>query len=128
MKKLRNNQMCPLHKKFNCCGRESAIDGRPARRFSPQSADVKIIDDPHHPRGYREKCSMRELRKRKMEMLLRGDRECMHCKETLEDFREIVVGHYESKGQGGARHDDHRDNIGLSHSVCNILNGSKRVA
>lgn len=128
MRRLRTHELCPLHKKFNCCGRESVVDGRPARKFKAQSADVKIIEDSHHPRGFREKCSMREIRKRKMEMLKRGDKNCMHCGKPLEDFRDIVVGHYESKGHGGARHDDHRSNIGLSHSVCNILNGSKRVA
>ena len=55
--KLRRNEFCPIHRSLFCCGREQA---RRERRFQ---LGVQRIEDPHHPRGYRELRSPAEMRK-----------------------------------------------------------------
>src|SRR5271165_967223 len=55
--KRRRNEYCPLHKSLVCCGREQA---RKERRFR---LGVQRIEDPHHPRGYREMRPPAEMRK-----------------------------------------------------------------
>ncbi len=54
--KLRRNEFCPIHRSLFCCGREQA---RKERRFQ---LGVQRIEDPHHPRGYRELRSRAEMR------------------------------------------------------------------
>lgn len=56
--RLRRNQFCPIHHSRFCCGRELT----PRERRSQQMG-VRRIDDPHHPRGYRELRSNAEMRK-----------------------------------------------------------------
>jgi hypothetical protein len=55
--KLRRNEFCPIHRSLFCCGREQA---RKERRFQ---LGVQRIEDPHHPREYREIRSPAEMRK-----------------------------------------------------------------
>src|SRR5664279_5495579 len=55
--KLRRNEYCPIHRSLFCCGREQA---RKERRLR---LGVQRIEDPHHPRGYRELRSPAEMRK-----------------------------------------------------------------
>lgn len=47
--RLRQNQICPIHHSRFCCGREAVPR---EQRF--HQIGVRRIDDPHHPRGYRE--------------------------------------------------------------------------
>jgi hypothetical protein len=46
--RLRSNEFCPIHKSLSCCGRETL----PKPRFV--RLGVQRVEDPHHPRGYRE--------------------------------------------------------------------------
>ena len=55
--KLRRNQLCPIHRSRTCCGRE------PIRKEKILQVGVRLIEDPHHPRGYRELRSPAEMRK-----------------------------------------------------------------
>ena len=55
--RLRRNEYCPIHRSISCCGREQTAY---ARRLKP---GIRRIDDPHHPRGYRELRSPAEMRK-----------------------------------------------------------------
>ena len=55
--RLRRNEYCPIHRSLFCCGREQAKN-RTAGRLG-----VQRIEDPHHPRGYRELRSPAEMRK-----------------------------------------------------------------
>src|SRR5262249_41595584 len=55
--KIRGNQLCPIHRSRTCCGRE------PIRKEKIVQVGVRRIEDPHHPRGYRELRSTAELRK-----------------------------------------------------------------
>ena len=56
--RLRRNQVCPIHRSFSCCGREVVQKTRSARQLG-----VRRIEDPSHPRGYRELRSNGEMRK-----------------------------------------------------------------
>jgi hypothetical protein len=53
--RLRRNEYCPVHKSISCCGREHVPKPRTIR------LGVQRIDDPHHPRGYRELRSASEI-------------------------------------------------------------------
>jgi hypothetical protein len=55
---------------------------------------------------------------------------CFYCNGDLRkaEYAEISLCHVEPKGMGGARHDDHMDNLVLGHHSCNLENGSKRPA
>ncbi len=46
--RLGANELCPIHKSVSCCGRESLPRPRLIR------LGVQRVEDPHHPRGYRE--------------------------------------------------------------------------
>ena len=47
--RLRRNQVCPIHLSRSCCGRE-VVPKIPTTK----QLGVRRIEDPHHPRGYRE--------------------------------------------------------------------------
>src|ERR1700739_3801430 len=55
--RLRANEVCPIHKSFSCWGRERIAKPRLIR------LGVQRVEDPHHPRGYRELRSPAEMRK-----------------------------------------------------------------
>jgi len=55
--RLRRNEFCPIHKSVSCCGREILPKPRLIR------LGVQRVEDPHHPRGYRELRSPGEMRK-----------------------------------------------------------------
>lgn len=54
--RLRPNEFCPIHKSVSCCGRERVPKAMLIR------LGVQRIEDPHHPRGYRELRSPAEMR------------------------------------------------------------------
>lgn len=108
MKRLRKGERCPLHGKYACCGRSSKGSHSLVTRRGP----VTRIEDSHHSRGYRELCTPSELRRRK-HALLAKDPTCWLCGEKFTDYREIELEHKEPKGMGGARRDDHRDNLAI---------------
>jgi hypothetical protein len=126
MNSLRKGELCPLHKSFYCCGRSKPELKKQSKRVYV-SAGVRRIADEFHPRGYREMCSAAELRRRK-HTLMAHLLYCFYCDEDLRrsEYSEIDLCHKEPKGMGGARHDDHFDNLTLAHHSCNLENGSKR--
>jgi len=125
---LRRGEFCPLHKSFFCCGRETPFTRKNASQRFKSSPAVEIIQDEHHPRGFREICSPAELRRRKHVLLSRGIKDCFYCEDPLTTYQDTELAHKEPKGMGGARHDDHWDNLALAHRLCNRENGSKRPA
>lgn len=46
--KLRRKEFCPIHRSLSCCGRGRLCKDRRL------GLGIRRIDDPHHPRGYRE--------------------------------------------------------------------------
>ena len=119
--KLRRNEYCPIHRSLFCCGREQA---RKERRFQ---LGVQRIEDPHHPRGYRELRSPAEMRKLLNRKIVEQEGKCAICHEEFADYNEIVPDHIDPKGMGGARRDDHPENIQAVHWRCNSEKGSTRT-
>ena len=82
--RLRRNEYCPIHKSISCCGREQTPY---ARRLQP---GIRRIDDPHHPRGYRELRSASEMRKLLNRKIVEQDRKCAICHEEFTDYNDVV--------------------------------------
>ena len=89
--KLRRNEYCPIHRSLFCCGREQA---RKERRFQ---LGVQRIEDPHHPRGYRELRSPAEMRKLLNRKIVEQDGKCGICRAAFVDYNEIVPDHMSFK-------------------------------
>ena len=117
--KLRRNEYCPLHRSRFCCGREQARKERRIRLA------VQRIEDPHHPRGYRELRSPAEMRKLLERKIAEQGGKCGICNQPFTDCRDVVPDHREPKGMGAAWRDDHPDNIQAAHRWCNIEKGSR---
>ena len=93
--RLRRNEYCPIHRSLFCCGREQARKERRVR------LGVQRIEDPHHPRGYRELRSPAEMRKLLNRKIVEQNRKCAICHEEFTDYNDIVPDHKEPKGMGG---------------------------
>lgn len=88
---------------------------------------VRRIDDPQHPRGYREIRSNAEMRKLMDRKIAAQNGICVLCKEKFSNYGDIVPDHISPRGMGGAWRDDHPDNIQAVHTWCNGEKGSSRV-
>jgi len=91
------------------------------------ASGVKRVEDPHHPRGYRELRSPAEMRKLLNRKIVEQNRICPICLEEFTDYNDVVPDHKEPKGMGGAWRDDHPDNIQATHWWCNEEKGSTRM-
>lgn len=94
--RLRSNEFCPLHRSVSCCGREFIPKPRTTR------PGVQRIEDPHHPRGYRELRSPAEMRKLLKRKIIEQDRMCAMCHEEFIDYNDIVPDHQESQRNGAS--------------------------
>jgi hypothetical protein len=119
--RLRRNQICPIHRSFSCCGREVAPKVKTAQQFG-----VRRIEDPLHPRGYRELRSNGEMRKLLDRKIVSQGGKCGICCAAFTDYSDIVPDHISPKGMGGAWRDDHPENIQAVHWWCNGEKGSSR--
>ena len=119
--RLRPNEFCPIHRSMSCCGRELMPRPRLIR------LGVQRIEDPHHPRGYRELRSPAEMRKLMNRKIVEQGGICPICHEEFTNYNDIVPDHREPKGMGGAWRDDHPDNIQATHWWCNGEKGSTRI-
>jgi hypothetical protein len=77
--------MCPIHHSRFCCGREPV----PRERRTYQIG-VRRIDDPHHPRGYRELRSNAEMRKLMNRKIALQHGKCALCGEKFTDYSDVV--------------------------------------
>ena len=71
--KLRRNEYCPIHHSRSCCGRKQTHKAHRLR------LGVQRIEDPHHPRGYRELRSPSEMRKLLNRKVREQDGKCVIC-------------------------------------------------
>jgi len=85
--KLRKNEYCPVHRSRFCCGREQA------RKEPKLRLGVQRIEDPHHPRGYRELRSPAEMRKLLNRKIAEQDGKCAICHTAFTHYCEIVPDH-----------------------------------
>ena len=119
--KLRSKEFCPIHRSLSCCGRETIQKGSRVRRLG-----VQRIEDPHHPRGYRELRSKAEMRKLLNRKIVEQNRQCAICEVAFTSYGDIVPDHIDPRGMGGPRRDDHPENIQAVHFWCNGEKGSTR--
>ena len=98
--RLRRNEYCPIHRSLFCCGREPI---RKERRTTIVRMGVQRIEDPHHPRGYRELRSPAEMRKLPNRKIVEQGRKCAICHEEFTDYSDVVPDHRSPKGMGGDR-------------------------
>ena len=120
--RLRRNQLCPIHRSLACCGRQRVAK---EKRVGPMG--IRHIDDPQHPRGYREMRSNGEMQKLLDRKILAQNGICVLCKGQFTDYSDIVPDHINPRGMGGAWRDDHPDNIQAVHWWCNGEKGSRRL-
>jgi hypothetical protein len=76
--------MCPIHKSVSCCGREIIAKPKLIR------LGVQRIEDPHHPRGYRELRSPAEMRKLVNRKISEQNGICTICEEEFTDCNDVV--------------------------------------
>ena len=119
--RLRANEVCPIHRSTSCCGRETTANPRRIR------LGVQRVEDPHHPRGYRELRSPAEMRTLLNRKVRQQAGICAICHEEFSDYNDVVPDHKNPKGMGGAWRDDHPDNIQATHWWCNEEKGSTRI-
>jgi hypothetical protein len=120
--RLCRNQVCPIHRSRFCCGREVVPKLKPVRQLG-----VRRIDDPLHPRGYRELRSSGEMRKLLDRKIVSQVGKCGICGAAFTDYSDIVPDHISPRGMGGAWRDDHPENIQAVHWWCNGEKGSTRI-
>jgi hypothetical protein len=108
--RLRRNQLCPIHRSLFCCGREAI-----PRQVRLKQIGVRHVDDPQHPRGYREIRSNGEMRKLLDRKIFAQNGICPLCKGQFSDYSDVVPDHINPRGMGGAWRDDHPDNIQAVH-------------
>ena len=110
MRRLRINELCPIHKSLSCCGRENL----PRPKFV--RLGVQRIEDPHHPRGYRELRSPAEVRKLHNRKIREQAGICAICHEEFTDYNDVVLDHRNPKRMGGVWRDDHPDEKGSTRT------------
>jgi len=119
--RLQRKEVCPIHRSVTCCGREG--NHKPWRI----SLGVQRVEDPHHPRGYRELRSPAEMKKLLNRKIAEQNGICAICEEPFTDYNDVVPDHKEPKGMGGGWRDDHPENIQAAHWWCNEEKGSLRI-
>lgn len=130
--RLKQGQLCPLHRRRDCCGRSDFPRSfrKKASKWEQVRIGVTRIRDEHarHPDGYRYRLSKSEMDK----VILRKVQEqgglCSICGNELTDMNDVVPDHKEPRGMNGSWRDDRPENIGAAHSKCNLEKGSRRIA
>jgi hypothetical protein len=118
--RLRRNEFCPIHRSLACCGRQPTVQQRVLQ------PGVRRVEDPHHPRGYRELRSPAEIRRLLKRKVVEQNNLCGICCQPFTDYNDVVPDHIDPKGMGGAWRDDHPSNIQAVHYWCNSEKGSTR--
>ena len=128
--KLARNQRCPLPGHgYRCpCPRQGEKKKVLGSKWVMVRPGVYRIDDPHHPRGFRERRSKSELKKLTLKKVEEQGGLCCVCNEPFLDMEEVTTEHLDSRGMGGSKHDEHPDNIGASHGKCNAEKGSRPLS
>jgi hypothetical protein len=85
------------------------------------------LEDPHHPRGYRELWSRAETRKLLNRKIVQHGGICAICQDDFTDQIAVVPDPKNPKAMGGAWRDEHPANIQATHWWCNEEKGSTRV-
>jgi hypothetical protein len=129
--KLKNKQLCPIHRRRDCCGRSEAVrfSQKKHSKWETVRPGVRRIRDEHsrHPDGYRYRLSKSEMEKVVLKNISLQHGLCSICDQPLTDMNDVVPDHKEPRGMGGSWRDDRAENIGAAHSLCNQRKGSQRI-
>lgn len=122
MPTLRPKELCPLHRRRDCCGR--AEFARYMQVKKPRHGIwVPVRSGLWRAADGREKRSPRELRRLKDDYLRKGI-PCAACGQGFSDYRDAELAHRHGKGSGGAFRDDSPKNTTLLHAAANRAQGS----
>src|SRR5271156_4905169 len=80
----RPHELCPIHKSLSCCGRDLLPKPKLIR------LGIQRVEDPHHPRGYRELRSPAEMRKLLNRKIVKQGGICAICHEDFTDYNDVV--------------------------------------
>jgi hypothetical protein len=97
------------------------------KRRNLKQLGVQRVEDPHHPRGFRELRSNGEMRKLLNRKIVAQNRACAICHEAFTNYNDVVPDHIDPRGMGGSGRDDHPENIQAVHWWCNGEKGSSRM-
>ncbi len=117
--KLRAKELCPLHRRRDCCGRSQEI----ARAVTPKPNWRGIGPGVREYPGGRIVKTPAALKRRK-DFLLKKETVCAACEEAFTDYREVDLAHREGAGMSGWKRDDSDANTTLLHHGANIAQGS----
>jgi hypothetical protein len=120
--KLKPKQLCPLHRRRDCCGRAEFVPYAQVKKpghgiWQPVSSGLWRAPDG------REKASKAVLRRRK-DSLLRQGVPCAACGNKFSDYREVELAHRVSCGAGGYKRNDAMSNLTLMCAAANRDQGS----
>lgn len=120
--RLRQNEICPMHRSKWCCGRggNKLASKRNSRHYEMIAPGVKRYEDG------REVCSDSALKKRK-DQLLKTKPVCEACGQIFSDYRDVDLAHVESKGSGSWKRQDAFSNLRLLHRDTNLACGSRNL-
>jgi hypothetical protein len=119
MNGLRGRQLCPIHKRRTCCGRDEENERAPRKqpKYWYRGPGVKEFPDGHIER------SPSALKRVKDQLLATGTR-CAACGNEFADYRDAELAHRKSKGMNGWKRDDSLPNLTLLHVTANRDQGS----
>jgi 5-methylcytosine-specific restriction endonuclease McrA len=125
--KLKPKELCPLHRRRDCCGRQNVTRVRSIGKWEQVRPGVRRIWDEILGK-FRYKLSPAERRKVILRKLQANGCTCGICDLPIEDMRDVVADHIAPKGMGGARADDgdFGANLQPAHNRCNMEKGSRR--
>lgn len=127
--KLKPKELCPIHRRRDCCGR-AEFNRYPQKRHSKWeqvSPGIRRIADANSDFGdgwrykYSAAVTKRVLAKR-IEMQAGN---CALCGLPMEDINDVDPDHRLPRGMNGGRRDDRL--IQAAHRKCNLEKGSKRT-
>lgn len=128
--KLKIDQICPLHRRRDCCGRETTpyVTYKNNSKWERVRMGWRRIRDEHadHPDGYRYRLSKSEMDKVLLQKVKEQNGLCSIGGEPLLDMNDVTPDHILPRGMNGARRDDRPSNIGAACSFHNGEKGSKR--
>lgn len=119
MPRLRAKELCPIHRRRDCCGRAEfhryAQPKKPS--YKTVAPGVRLYPDGHVER------SPAALKLIKDRWLMDGHT-CEACEDVFESYDDVELAHRRSKGMNGWKRDDSANNLCLLHVGANRACGS----
>lgn len=119
MPHLKPKELCPIHRRRDCCGRSEVHRYRESKKpnYKLVAPGVRVYDDGHTER------SPAALKLLKDRMLMEGHT-CEACDDVFSDYADVELAHRKSKGINGWKRDDSVNNLCLLHVGANRACGS----